>query len=80
MASSENLNFEFAKIIANNYSVEEQPMWDASSEELNKEDNNYVYKDGDVLDILTIAYIPNVGRFDIVIVREDTDGGINGTF
>ena len=80
MASPENLNFEFAKIIANNYTVEEQPMWDASFEELNKEDNNYVYKDGDVLDILTIAYIPNVGRFDIVIVREDTDGGINGTF
>ena len=61
-------------------SVEEQPMWDASSEELSQEENNYVYKDGDVLDILTIAYIPNVGRFDIVIVREDTDGGINGTF
>ncbi len=80
MASPENLNFEFAKIIANNYSVEEQPMWDASSEELSQEENNYVYKDGDVLDILTIAYIPNVGRFDIVIVREDTDGGINGTF
>ncbi len=80
MASPENLNFEFAKIIANNYTVEEQPMWDASSEELSQEENNYVYKDGDVLDILTIAYIPNVGRFDIVIVREDTDGGINGTF
>lgn len=80
MASSENLNFEFAKIIANNYSVEEQPMWDASSEELNKENNNYIYKDGDVLDILTIAYIPNIGRFDIVIVKEDTDGGINGSF
>jgi len=80
LASPENLNFEFAKIIANNYSVEEQPMWDASSEELSQEENNYVYKDGDVLDILTIAYIPNVGRFDIVIVREDTDGGINGTF
>jgi|TARA_R100001443_G_C3253195_1_gene153808 hypothetical protein len=80
LASPENLNFEFAKIIANNYTVEEQPMWDASSEELSQEENNYVYKDGDVLDILTIAYIPNVGRFDIVIVREDTDGGINGTF
>ena len=80
MASPENLNFEFAKIIANNYTVEEQPMWDASSEELKQEENNYLYKDGDVLDILTIAYIPNVGRFDIVIVREDTDGGINGTF
>ena len=80
MASPENLNFEFAKIIANNYTVEEQPMWDASSEELSQEENNYVYKDGDVLDILTIAYIPNVGRFDIVIVREDTDGGINDTF
>tara|TARA_R100001460_G_scaffold73132_1_gene114009 strand:- start:647 stop:889 length:243 start_codon:yes stop_codon:yes gene_type:complete len=80
LASSENLNFEFAKIIANNYSVEEQPMWDASSEELNKENNNYIYKDGDVLDILTIAYIPNIGRFDIVIVKEDTDGGINGSF
>ena len=80
MASPDNLNFEFAKIIANNYTVEEQPMWDASSEELSQEENNYVYKDGDVLDILTIAYIPNVGRFDIVIVREDTDGGINGTF
>jgi hypothetical protein len=80
LASPENLNFEFAKIIANNYTVEEQPMWDASSEELSEEENNYVYKDGDVLDILTIAYIPNVGRFDIVIVREDTDGGINGTF
>ena len=80
MASPENLNFEFAKIIANNYTVEEQPMWDVSSEELSQEENNYVYKDGEVLDILTIAYIPNVGRFDIVIVREDTDGGINGTF
>ena len=80
MDNPHDTNFEFAKIIANNYTVEEQPMWDASSEELDREDNNYVYKDGDVLDILTIAYIPNVGRFDIVIVREDTDGGINGTF
>ena len=57
MASPENLNFEFAKIIANNYTVEEQPMWDASSEELDREDNNYVYKDGDVLDILILSYI-----------------------
>lgn len=58
-------NLEFAKIVAANYTVEEQPMWEMTSEALQEEEN------GDIIDILTVAYIPNLGRIDILIVPEN---------
>ena len=61
---ADNTNFEFAKIIANNYSVEEQPMWEETTEELEKQD-------GKIIDVLTIAFIPKLGRIDLLIVPED---------
>jgi hypothetical protein len=58
------INIEFAKIVAANYTVEEQPMWDVTSEALEKQDNG-------IIDIMTVAFIPNLGRIDILIVPED---------
>lgn len=58
-------NLEFAKIVAANYTVEEQPMWEMTSEALQEEESQ------DIIDILTIAYIPNLGRIDILIVPEN---------
>tara|TARA_B100000085_G_C18342695_1_gene431012 strand:+ start:175 stop:405 length:231 start_codon:yes stop_codon:yes gene_type:complete len=67
-----DINQEFAKIIAQNYTAEEQPMWEASSEMLvNKRD----FDIRKVIDIMTIAYIPMVGRIDILIVPDDFDYG-----
>ena len=57
-------NLEFAKIVAANYTVEEQPMWDVTSEALERQDNG-------IIDIMTVAFIPNLGRIDILIVPED---------
>ena len=74
MANPHDTNFEFAKIIANNYSVEEQPMWDAATEDLNNQD--IVFDEENIIDVITLAYIPNVGRLDVVIVRDNNmDGG-----
>jgi hypothetical protein len=58
------INIEFAKIVAANYTVEEQPMWDVTSEALERQDNG-------IIDIMTVAFIPNLGRIDILIVPED---------
>jgi len=58
------INIEFAKIVAANYTVEEQPMWDVTSEALERQDN-------EIIDIMTVAFIPNLGRIDILIVPED---------
>ena len=78
MASPHDTNFEFAKIIANNYSVEEQPMWDAATEDLNNQD--IVFDEENIIDVITLAYIPNVGRLDVVIVRDNNmDGGFFGS-
>ena len=75
---ADNTNFEFAKIIANNYSVEEQPMWDATTEDLNNQD--IVFDEENIIDVITLAYIPNVGRLDVVIVRDNNmDGGFFGS-
>ena len=78
MANPHDTNFEFAKIIANNYSVEEQPMWDAATEDLNNQD--IVFDDENIIELITLAYIPNVGRLDVVIVRDNNmDGGFFGS-
>ena len=78
MANPHDTNFEFAKIIANNYSVEEQPMWDAATEDLNNQD--IVFDEENIIDVITLAYIPNVGRLDVVIVRDkNMDGGFFGS-
>ena len=78
MASPHDTNFEFAKIIANNYSVEKQPMWDAATEDLNNQD--IVFDEENIIDVITLAYIPNVGRLDVVIVRDNNmDGGFFGS-
>ena len=78
MANPHDTNFEFAKIIANNYSVEEQPMWDAATEDLNNQD--IIFDDENIIDVITLAYIPNVGRLDVVIVRDNNmDGGFFGS-
>ena len=78
MANPHDTNFEFAKIIANNYSVEEQPMWDAATEDLNNQD--IVFDGENIIDVITLAYIPNVGRLDVVIVRDNNmDGGFFGS-
>ena len=63
MAKNE-INIEFAKIVAANYTVEEQPMWDVTSDALERQDNG-------IIDIMTVAFIPNLGRIDILIVPED---------
>lgn len=63
MAKNE-INIEFAKIVAANYTIEEQPMWDVTSEALERQDNG-------IIDIMTVAFIPNLGRIDILIVPED---------
>ena len=79
MANPHDTNFEFAKIIANNYSVEEQPMWDAATEDLNNQD--IVFDEENIIDVITLAYIPNVGRLDVVIIRDNNmDGGFFGSF
>ena len=67
-----DINQEFAKIIAQNYTAEEQPMWEASSEMLA---NKRQFDIRQVIDIMTIAYIPMVGRIDILIVPDDFDYG-----
>ena len=67
-----DINQEFAKIIAQNYTAEEQPMWENSSEMLV---NRREFDIGQVIDIMTIAYIPMVGRIDILIVPDDFDYG-----
>ena len=78
MANPHDTNFEFEKIIANNYSVEEQPMWDAATEDLNNQD--IVFDEENIIDVITLAYIPNVGRLDVVIVRDNNmDGGFFGS-
>ena len=78
MANPHDTNFEFAKIIANNYSVEEQPMWDATTEDLNNQD--IVFDEENIIDVITLAYIPNVGRLYVVIVRDNNmDGGFFGS-
>ena len=78
MANPHDTNFEFAKIIANNYSVEEQPMWDAATEDLNNQD--IVFDEENIIDVITLDYIPNVGRLDVVIVRDNNmDGGFFGS-
>ncbi len=78
MANPHDTNFEFAKIIANNYSVEEQPMWDAATENLNNQD--IVFDEENIIDVITLAYIPNVGRLDVVIVRDNNmEGRIFGS-
>ena len=59
------INIEFAKIVAANYTVEEQPMWDMTSNALEQEDRE------DIIDIMTIAYIPKLGRIDLLIVPEN---------
>lgn len=59
-------NLEFAKIVAANYTVEEQPMWEMTSEALQEEDSN-----NEIIDIMTIAYIPKLGRLDLLIVPEN---------
>jgi len=69
-----DINQEFAKIIAQNYTAEEQPMWESSSEMLSKI-NKSQFDIGKVIDIMTIAYIPMVGRIDILIVPDDFDYG-----
>ena len=63
MAKNE-INIEFAKIVAANSTVEEQPMLDVTSEALERQDNG-------IIDIMTVAFIPNLGRIDILIVPED---------
>ena len=67
-----DINQEFAKIIAQNYTVEEQPMWEANSQLIN---NNQQFQIEKVIDIMTVAYIPLVGRIDILIVPDDFDYG-----
>ena len=67
-----DINQEFAKIIAQNYTVEDQPMWEANSELIN---NNQQFQIEKVIDIMTVAYIPLVGRIDILIVPDDFDYG-----
>ena len=76
---ADNTNFEFAKIIANNYTVEEQPMWDAATENLRKVDEqNIIFDEETIIDVITLAYIPNVGRLDVEIIKDDM-GGIFGS-
>lgn len=60
------INMEFAKIVAANYTVEEQPMWEMTSEALEQEDTN-----DEIIDIMTIAFIPKLGRIDLLIVPEN---------
>lgn len=68
-----DINQEFAKIIAQNYTVEEQPMWEDSSNKLKKKPVSFDIKK--VIDIMTVAFIPMVGRIDILIVPDDFEYG-----
>lgn len=68
-----DINQEFAKIIAQNYSVEEQPMWEDSSNKLKKKP--VIFDIEKVIDIMTVAFIPMVGRIDILIVPDDFEYG-----
>jgi len=67
-----DINQEFAKIIASNFTAEEQPMWEEASEKL---ETNQQFDVSKVIDILTVAYIPMVGRIDILIVPDDFEYG-----
>ena len=68
-----DINQEFAKIIAQNYTVEEQPMWEDSSNKLKKKP--VIFDIEKVIDIMTVAFIPMVGRIDILIVPDDFEYG-----
>lgn len=68
-----DINQEFAKIIAQNYTVEEQPMWEDSSNKLKKKP--IIFDIEKVIDIMTVAFIPMVGRIDILIVPDDFEYG-----
>jgi len=48
-------------------------MWEANSELL----NNKRFQLDKIIDIMTVAYIPMVGRIDILIVPDDFDYGEN---
>ncbi len=75
----DDLNHKFAQIIAANYTVDEQPMWNEDSKPLYTPSEEFVKSEW-IIDILTVAYIPNVGRIDILIVPEDFEyGDINDT-
>jgi len=54
-------------------------MWDEDSKPLYTPSEEFVKSDW-IIDILTVAYIPNVGRIDILIVPEDFEyGDMNDT-
>ena len=68
-------NFTFAQIIANNYTVEEQPMWEMYSDAFNEGLFSQQQKPSYIIDAITIAFIPSLGRIDLLVVPEDFDYG-----
>ena len=55
-------------------------MWDSATEDLQKVDEqNIIFDEETIIDVITLAYIPNVGRLDVVIIKDDM-GGIFGSF
>tara|TARA_E500000178_G_scaffold356599_1_gene435928 strand:+ start:19715 stop:19948 length:234 start_codon:yes stop_codon:yes gene_type:complete len=69
-------NFEFAQIIANNYTADEQPMWEMYADAFDEELFSQQQKPGFIIDAITIAFIPTLGRIDILVVPEDFDYGV----
>ena len=68
-------NFTFAQIIANNYTVEEQPMWEMYEDAFNDGLMSQQQKPNFIIDAITVAFIPQLGRIDLLVVPEDFDYG-----
>ena len=68
-------NFEFAQIIANNYTADEQPMWEMYEDAFNDGLMSQQQKPNFIIDAITIAFIPQLGRIDLLVVPEDFDYG-----
>ena len=64
-------NFTFAQIIANNYTVEEQPMWEMYEDAFNDGLMSQQQKPNFIIDAITIAFIPQLGRIDFLVFPED---------
>ena len=68
-------NFTFAQIIANNYTIEEQPMWEMYEDAFNEGLASQQQKPNFIIDAITIAFIPQLRRIDLLVVPEDFDYG-----
>jgi len=71
-AIPEPADIEFARIVAQNFP--EEVVYD---EEYLLDDQDGHLLDYTHFDVITVAYIPGMGRIDIVFTPDDNNGGYN---